>query len=108
MRSLSCGLLAAALFTWAAATEARAAEPITIGLGMALTGGLAVVGKSGLLAMQIWAEDVNAKGGLLGRPVKLIYYDDQSTPAVVPGIYTKLLNSITRNISRCWFSVRNR
>jgi branched-chain amino acid transport system substrate-binding protein len=92
VRSLSCGLLAAALFTWAAATEARAAEPITIGLGMALTGGLAVVGKSGLLAMQIWAEDVNAKGGLLGRPVKLIYYDDQSNPAVVPGIYTKLLD----------------
>jgi branched-chain amino acid transport system substrate-binding protein len=86
------GLLAAALFVWAGAPEARAAEPITIGLGMALTGGLAVVGKSGLLAMQIWAEDVNAKGGLLGRPVKLIYYDDQSNPAVVPGIYTKLLD----------------
>ena len=92
MRSLSRRLLAAALFVWAAAPEARAAEPITIGLGMALTGGLAVVGKSGLLAMQIWAEDVNAKGGLLGRPVKLIYYDDQSNPAVVPGIHTKLLD----------------
>ena len=74
------------------APPARAAEPITIGLGMALTGGLAVVGKSGLLAMQIWVEDVNARGGLLGRPVKLIYYDDQSNPAVVPGLYTKLLD----------------
>src|SRR5689334_24510180 len=71
---------------------ARAAEPITIGLSMELTGPLAVVGKSGLLAMQIWAEDVNAKGGLLGRPVKLVYYDDQSNPAVVPGLYTKLLD----------------
>jgi branched-chain amino acid transport system substrate-binding protein len=91
MRTFSRALLAAMLFVWAA-PEARAAEPITIGLGMALTGGLAVVGKSGLLAMQIWAEDVNAKGGLLGRPVKLIYYDDQSNPAVVPGIYTKLLD----------------
>ena len=92
MRRLSRGLLVAAFSMWAAAPEARAAEPITIGLGMALTGGLAVVGKSGLLAMEIWAEDVNAKGGLLGRPVKLIYYDDQSNPAVVPGIYTKLLD----------------
>ena len=92
MRNFLRALLAAALFAWAAAPEAHAAEPITIGLGMALTGGLAVVGKSGLLAMQIWAEDVNAKGGLLGRPVKLIYYDDQSNPAVVPGIYTKLLD----------------
>ena len=91
MRTFSRALLAALLFVWAA-PEARAAEPITIGLGMALTGGLAVVGKSGLLAMQIWAEDINAKGGLLGRPVKLIYYDDQSNPAVVPGIYTKLLD----------------
>ena len=79
-------------FASAAVPAARAAEPITIGLGMALTGGLAVVGKSGLLAMQIWAEDINAKGGLLGRPVKLVYYDDQSNPATVPGIYTKLLD----------------
>jgi branched-chain amino acid transport system substrate-binding protein len=80
---------AALCILWAA--PARAAEPITIGLGMALTGGLAAVGKSGLLAMQIWAENVNAKGGLLGRPVKLVYYDDQSNPATVPGLYTKLI-----------------
>ena len=73
-------------------SAARAAEPITIGFGMALTGGLAAAGKSALLAMQIWQDDVNAKGGLLGRPVKLIYYDDQSNPATVPGIYTKLLD----------------
>jgi branched-chain amino acid transport system substrate-binding protein len=69
-----------------------AAEPITIGLGMALTGGLAGGGKSALLAMQIWQDQINAKGGLLGRPVKLIYYDDQSNPATVPGIYTKMLD----------------
>src|SRR6478672_7553967 len=73
------------------ASAARAAEPITIGLGMALTGGLAAGGKSALLAMQIWRDNVNAKGGLMGRPVKLINYDDQSNPATVPGIYTKLL-----------------
>ncbi len=71
---------------------ARAAEPITIGFGMALSGGLAAIGKSALLAMQIWESDVNAKGGLLGRPVKLVYYDDQSNPATVPGIYSKLID----------------
>ncbi len=71
---------------------AQAAEPITIGFGMALTGGIAAAGKSALLAMQIWRDTVNAKGGLLGRPVKLVYYDDQSNPATVPGIYTKLLD----------------
>src|SRR6516165_2106289 len=75
-----------------AAGVARAAEPITIGFGMALTGGLAGAGKTALLAMQIWQDDVNAKGGLLGRPVKLVYYDDQSNPPTVPGIYTKLLD----------------
>ena len=71
---------------------AIAAEPITIGFAEALTGNLAVVGKTGLLAEQIWAKDINAKGGLLGRQVKLIYYDNQSNPANVPGIYTKLLD----------------
>src|SRR5499427_3460355 len=67
-------------------------EPITIGFSMPLTGGLAVNGTSGLLGMQIWAEDQNQKGGLLGRPVKLVYYDDQTNPSLVPGIYTELLD----------------
>jgi len=68
------------------------AKPLTIGFGMALTGGLAPNGKAALLAMQIWEEDINAKGGLLGRPVKLVFYDDQSNPSSVPGLYTKLLD----------------
>ncbi|HEY1932196.1 MAG TPA: amino acid ABC transporter substrate-binding protein [Acetobacteraceae bacterium] len=76
----------------AAMRSARAAEPIRIGFAEALTGGLAVVGKSGVLAMQIWADEVNAKGGLLGRPVKLVFYDSQSNPANIPGIYVKLLD----------------
>jgi branched-chain amino acid transport system substrate-binding protein len=86
-------LIAAALIgCFVASGMARAAEPITIGFGMALTGGLAAIGKSALLAMQIWQDDVNAKGGLLGRPVKLIFYDDQSNPATVPALYTKLID----------------
>src|SRR5262245_471428 len=71
---------------------AQGAKPIKIGFGMALTGGLAGNGKAALLAMQIWRDDVNKKGGLLGRPVELIVYDDQTNPATVPGIYTKLLD----------------
>jgi branched-chain amino acid transport system substrate-binding protein len=71
---------------------AQSREPIKIGFSMSLTGPLAANGKMSLVAMKIWEEDVNAKGGLLGRPVKLIYYDDQSSPAQVPGIYTKLLD----------------
>ena len=71
---------------------AQSGEPIKIGFGMALTGGLASIGKAALLSMQIWAEDTNAKGGLLGRPVRLIFYDDQSNPSTVPGIYAKLID----------------
>jgi branched-chain amino acid transport system substrate-binding protein len=68
------------------------AQPITIGFAEALTGGLAVVGKSGVLAAQIWANEINAKGGLLGRQVRLVFYDNQSSASNVPGIYTKLLD----------------
>src|SRR6201989_3256929 len=59
---------------------------------MALTGPLAANGKQALLGMKIWEEETNKKGGLNGRPVKLVYYDDQSNPSTVPGIYTKLLD----------------
>ena len=71
---------------------AQSTAPIKIGFSMALSGGLAGGGKAALLAYQIWAEDVNARGGLLGRKVELVYYDDQSNPSAVPSIYTKLLD----------------
>jgi branched-chain amino acid transport system substrate-binding protein len=90
LKRLGGALLAAAMML--VHPQARAADPITIGFGMALTGGLAPNGKAALLAMQIWEEEVNAKGGILGRPVKLVYYDDQSNPSTVPGLYTKLLD----------------
>ena len=72
--------------------RAQTKEPIKIGFSMALSGGLSPNGKAALLAMQIWEADQNAKGGLLGRPVKLVYYDDQTDASTVPGIYTKLLD----------------
>src|SRR5215510_11138926 len=95
-RPLTWALVAAITITLvlagAGAFTARAADPIKIGFGMALTGGLAGNGQGALLAMQLWEADVNKKGGLLGRPVKLVYYDDQTKGATVPGIYTKLLD----------------
>ena len=91
---LACSAAAAALLFTAASAQAQAPakEPIKIGFGMALTGPLSPNGKMSLVAMQVWEDDINAKGGLLGRPVKLVYYDDQSNPSQVPGIYTKLLD----------------
>ena len=90
--AVSAIAVAAVVAGAANSAAAQSGEPIKIGFSMAMTGGLAANGKSALLAQKIWEEDINAKGGLLGRPVKLIYYDDQSNPATVPGIYTKLLD----------------
>ena len=67
--------------------HAQSKEPIKIGFGMALTGPLAANGKQALLGMQIWEEQINKKGGLLGRPVKLVYYDDQTNPSTVPSLF---------------------
>src|SRR3954454_2115466 len=92
-KRLSTGLLAAAAtITLATGASAQTRQPITIGFAMALTGPLAANGKQALLGAKIWEETVNKKGGLLGRPVKLVFYDDQRTPSTVPGIYTKLLD----------------
>jgi len=91
--AVSCALLAI-LFAvvLGAMAPARAADPSKVGFSMALTGAVAPNGKQNLLALEIWRDDVNAKGGLLGRPVELVYYDDQSNPNSVPGIYTKLIS----------------
>src|SRR5687768_4804412 len=91
-RRLAGWLLGALLPMCALAPPVLAADPIKIGFGMALTGGLAANGRAAVLAFQMWADEVNAKGGLLGRKVEFVHYDDQSNPSTVPGIYTKLLD----------------
>jgi branched-chain amino acid transport system substrate-binding protein len=88
-----CSIASAAmLMLLSGMLAAGAAEPIKVGFSMALTGTVAPNGKQVLLALEIWRDDVNAKGGLLGRPIELVYYDDQSNPANVSGIYTKLIS----------------
>ncbi|HXX04157.1 MAG TPA: amino acid ABC transporter substrate-binding protein [Xanthobacteraceae bacterium] len=82
---------AAAVLVLTPHTPAAPADPIRIGFSMAMTGGVAQNGKQLLIALQLWRDDVNAKGGLLGRPVEFVYYDDQSNPNNVPAIYTKLI-----------------
>src|SRR3979409_998310 len=89
--ALSAAMLATLVLS-AGAASAQSGEPIKIGYGISQTGGLAANGKSALLAQKIWEEDINKKGGLNGRPVKLIYYDDQSNPTTVPAIYQKLFD----------------
>ena len=84
--------LIAAIVVALGASPLAAQEPIKIGFSVSLTGGLASSGKAHLLSKQIWAEEINARGGVLGRPVKLVYYDDQTSAATVPGIYAKLVD----------------
>ncbi len=86
IRTVGAALLAAIVIS----LPAQAADPVKVGFSMALTGAVAPNGKQILLALEIWRDDINAKGGLLGRPVELVYYDDQSNPSNVPNIYTKL------------------
>jgi branched-chain amino acid transport system substrate-binding protein len=68
------------------------ARPIKIGYCLSLTGPLASNGWAARLAHQIWEQDVNRKGGLLGRPVQMICVDDETDQAKVPGIYKQLLD----------------
>jgi branched-chain amino acid transport system substrate-binding protein len=94
LRRLAGTFAAVAALTLSAAPHAQAqtGEPIKIGLGIAMTGGLAGPGKQALLGVKIWEDQINKKGGLLGRPVRIIAYDDQTNASTVPGIYTKLID----------------
>jgi branched-chain amino acid transport system substrate-binding protein len=88
-RHLLLGATAALTLAFA---PAFAAEPIKIGFAMSLSGPNAGAGKMFLVGREVWKDEINAKGGLLGRPVQFVYYDDQSNPSLVPGIYSKLLD----------------
>jgi len=85
-------LLATAFGVLVISCAAVAQQPIKIGMSQPQTGSLGAAGKAELVAIRMWVDDVNAKGGLLGRKVEFIVYDDQTNPALTPGIYTKLLD----------------
>jgi branched-chain amino acid transport system substrate-binding protein len=84
--------MAALILILTVASPVWAADPIKVGFSMGMTGANGPNGKQLLVALEIWRDDVNAKGGLLGRPVELVYYDDQTSPANEPSIYTKLID----------------
>src|SRR5580693_1675633 len=85
--------LATAVVALGVTSRAGAEQPpIKIGMSMPQTGGLAAGGKASLLGIEIWRDDVNARGGLLGRKVELVVYDDKSSASETPAIYSKLLD----------------
>jgi branched-chain amino acid transport system substrate-binding protein len=91
LRSAWQAVLALTFISLMYAAPAHAADPMKVGVSLSLSGGVASNGKQILMALELWRDDVNAKGGLLGRPVELVYYDDQSNPSNVPALYTKLI-----------------
>ncbi len=92
MSRRTCFSAVLGLFLVFASSLASAQQPVKIGMSMPQTGSLGAGGQAALVALRMWVEDVNAKGGLLGRKVEFIVYDDQTNPANTPGIYTKLLD----------------
>src|SRR5258707_9312169 len=90
-RTLLGGTIAVAMLGLTSSVGAQQ-PPIKIGMSMAQTGGLAGGGKASQLGIEIWRDDVNARGGLLGRKVELVVYEDKSSASETPAIYSKLLD----------------
>jgi branched-chain amino acid transport system substrate-binding protein len=91
-RTFTRTTLAASAAVAAPAIIQAAEKPLRIGFSIAQTGNIAAGGRAGLAALQMWRDDVNAAGGLNGRNVEFVVYDDQSSPGLVPGIYAKLID----------------
>ena len=90
-RALLGGAVVATLLALSSGALAQQ-PPIKIGMSMAQTGGLAGGGKASLLGIEIWRDEINTRGGLLGRKVELVVYDDKSSASETPAIYSKLLD----------------
>src|SRR6195256_1891060 len=87
--------LAAAAATAAGAAPARvSAGPLKIGISLSLSGDFSDPGKFAQQGYKLWANEVNAKGGVLGRKVQLIIQDDASSPTQAA---TNYQNFITKN-----------
>ena len=84
-------LLIFSLLTFCWFGSASAAEPINLGGTLGLTGKYAPMSEMVSLGLKLWTEKTNAKGGILGRPVELIIYDDTSSPTTAGKLYEKLI-----------------
>ncbi len=90
----AAGLAAAAATAGSAAPAHASAGPIKIGISLSLSGDFSDPGKFAQQGYKLWANTVNAKGGILGRKVQLIIQDDASSPTQAA---TNYQNFITKN-----------
>ncbi len=84
-------LPAAAVLLALAGAGAHAADPIKIGFMAPLTGAGASDGNSAKIGAEIAVEEINRAGGIAGRPLELVVYDDQANPAQAVPIANKLI-----------------
>ncbi len=73
------------------AFTAMAADPIKIGAVLSVTGPAAFLGDPELKTLQMYVEDINKKGGVLGRPLELVHYDDGSDASKAHGFAKRLI-----------------
>ena len=88
----SVRLTSLACCVWIAlASGANSAEPIKIGAVLPFSGGVELYGKQAKLGLDLAAKDINAGGGILGRPVEIIYEDDKTDPVAAVEATQKLV-----------------
>src|SRR6266702_7591512 len=72
-------------------TSAKSAESIKVGAVLPFSGGVELYGRQAKLGLELAANEINAGGGILGRPVQVIYEDDKTDPAVAVDATRKLI-----------------
>ena len=91
MKRWSLFIVLLGLLSLTVAHAASRAGDITVGVTVSLTGKYAKFGEEELNGMQMWVEDLNARGALLGRKVRLVHYDDRSDRKTCAGLYERLI-----------------
>jgi branched-chain amino acid transport system substrate-binding protein len=97
MRAIVAGMLGAVMATALAAGDASAQEPgvgpgeIKIGMWTPLSGPLSLLGQSARDGVTVWAREVNEKGGIHGRRIVLVAYDDAASPQEAQAAVRRLI-----------------
>jgi branched-chain amino acid transport system substrate-binding protein len=90
--------MAAAMTVFTLAAPALAADPVRIGVALSQTGNLADSAAPYFKGLDLWREQANARGGLAGRPIEFVMYDDRSDPATAARLYEKLITDDKVNL----------
>src|SRR5580704_13822489 len=91
-------VVAAVAATLTLSTAANAADPVRIGVALSQTGNLADSAAPYFKGLDLWREQANARGGLAGRPIEFVIYDDRSDPATSARLYEKLITDDKVNL----------